>query len=699
MRPPILLAALAVAVGVPSLGTATTQTPIAPHEVPVSQLPANAFLSLEDAAPPPGSIVMYFRGGQAGANLAAVLAKLIEQPGIVPVEPHRIAAGDTVCGLLIRKGLPEPCGPYLPVVGALNPGTNLAAPLVVGQVISLPNLSLRTQRSTRSFLPAQLAAALRNWRLFNPLILAQGSGSRVEYDSIELRVMTPTHEQQQSAVAALGALGLSNVSIEAVPFQAPVRQPYGRSAETVQSACTDGTLRGHPVNYVEYAFDDDPSAVAVGQSTIVPTVYILDVPLLESPNLSPASQDGSAWHCEWFPYSSRNHSAHLAGIIGSRQGQLGFLGLEPSALIKSREYMGFDGASPSEEPHRLAGRILTYRQLFHQAANGDSLPVFLVASSFRKPEDYTNLFGSRLTSADARFNGTDSAIESAVRDEQPLLIVAAGQDPRFPAGIELDARTPLSPQNLGDLPNVVTVTACDRCARRDAGLMAGANYDSQQRRFVHIAAPGGVPMAGWINQEGIGAASGTSQAAAYVAGVAASMIARFPLRYREAARVKQRLMTTSWPFIDQSGGRAPSWSHLAAGMVDPQLATFDPSLDWLKTRTGWQSVRVRRWLPNVVNFQDRSGTVRARDVGSLLRMIRTADQHFVAFENAGSDDDSNAELTNIRAVDLGTLVDASVQLETCDGQLFRLGDIADFLPRLGGLPGRSGPEGQGCESN
>ena len=83
--------------------------------------------------------------------------------------------------------------------------------------------------------------------------------------------------------------------------------------------------------------------------------------------------------------------------------------------------------------------------------------------------------------------------------------------------------------------------------RREPVAFHNAYYSDPLVRFVHVAAPGVDPIAGWITDDAIGQASGTSQAAAYVAGIVASMIGYFPNSYTSPDVVKIKLQATSRP--------------------------------------------------------------------------------------------------------------------------------------------------------
>ena len=182
---------------------------------------------------------------------------------------------------------------------------------------------------------------------------------------------------------------------------------------------------------------------------------------------------------------------------------------------------------------------------------------------------------------------------------------------------------PMSPQFLGDQSSVVVVTACTECSKENPALLPTANYSSDGR-FVHVAAPGGTPVPGWIDDQKLGAAAGTSQAAAYVAGVAASMISHYPMKYTAAVEVKRRLQITSWPIYRQPFSANTDANKLAAGIVDPNLALLDPSTTWIKRGSTWEKVAIKAWSADSLRFLTPDGTAQGQDTAPLVRFVKVA---------------------------------------------------------------------------
>jgi hypothetical protein len=133
--------------------------------------------------------------------------------------------------------------------------------------------------------------------------------------------------------------------------------------------------------------------------------------------------------------------------------------------------------------------------------------------------------------------------------------------------------------NLGDLKNVIVVTACDPCDDENATIWPRSNFSHE---FVHVAAPGQDMPGPAYDRAYTVAGPGTSQATAFVGSVVADMISCYPDEYVSddfskavfAGRVKLWLQLTSRP-LKADEARA----KLSAGVVDPRAALNDPDLN------------------------------------------------------------------------------------------------------------------------
>ena len=190
-----------------------------------------------------------------------------------------------------------------------------------------------------------------------------------------------------------------------------------------------------------------------------------------------------------------------------------------------------------------------------------------------------------------QFRVLRSSLAAAIRNSSPLLIAAVGEaDPAEDPSevpLEITNRTPLGPMNLGDLKNVIVVTACDDCGDKSATLMPLANFSTTG--MVQLAAPGS-EVAGDATQTEYVKTSGTSEAAAFVAGVAAAMLSCYPNNYPFPENIKTRLQVTSRPVL--TGDDA---NKVTAGIVDMRMALLDPTKTWIQ-RTASDITPVERKL-------------------------------------------------------------------------------------------------------
>jgi len=173
----------------------------------------------------------------------------------------------------------------------------------------------------------------------------------------------------------------------------------------------------------------------------------------------------------------------------------------------------------------------------------------------------------------------EDGLSKRFNDEKALVIAAAGEaDPskgQRPQLIEL--RTIEAPMNQGNQEHVLVVTGCKPCVSPGAQLIGATNFSPT---FVHVAAPAGdVLSTAWGTKYAQG--DGTSQATAFVTGLASAMVARYPQIYKLAWQVKARLQVTSTP-IELVGNNPADSAKLATGIIDPALATRDPRKHWLK---------------------------------------------------------------------------------------------------------------------
>lgn len=633
-------------------------------------------------------VLLSFEGGNVAGNFVSVLGMLERNNITLPVKPRTLDK-PTVCDVLIAENFPPPCGSLLPAIQALNSRVNLNK-LRPGDVFNLPNISIYGYTASGQFAlddPKQFARSqdiLKNWKRLDAVSAPRPGGSiAITYQAFQIVIPTRNDAAAQQLYEQLRPLSSPNLLLDRLLEEEQPARVYSNrplaSAELMSQACSDGTW--NPVSYGDYV-TGDPDAIEIVKASLPQAraktpIWIIDGPLVPSPNLYPAfgtspSPADWTWTCKWTPFSTGLHHAnHMASIIASQGTKFGFVGLAPNVVIKPTPWLTTNNEGTSI---KVPARFVILRQQIVANENGSPIPlrVYLMASS------YDDSSTTPLPSPDARFIG---AASKAIRDNHLLLIAAAGQkDSEHPAVIDLTNKSPISPMNLGDLEGVVIVTACMDCERATAQLMSDANYSSGYHKMVHIAAPGGRDIAGWINSDSIGAANGTSQAAAFAAGVAASMISAYPDTYALAKLVKRRLQVTSWPLPAGDGTAQADANKLAAGVIDPVLALLDPNKTWLKAG-GWRSVAAKSLSVDPLPLTDGYQNPKLIKADAILRLMKIGDQFSVYTDRNLVGEGEVAEIGRLDGVSPPN----KAVLVLCDGTQVKLSEIDDFIPAIQGF--------------
>jgi hypothetical protein len=348
-------------------------------------------------------------------------------------------------------------------------------------------------------------------------------------------------------------------------------------------------------------------------------VFLVDRPVRKNPALVSSVADGwgpdddpgiaNSSACTLAALKDTDHGTHLAGIIGASGPTC--VGLFPGARIHSWNREA-DAAATSDDIDRVEGR-------FEHNGATVGLPIFVFASSWQF-ESRNGQTGGMLPHAEDRFT---HPIAAAIQSHPGLWVVSAGQADRTRSEnpVEITDTLALGPMNLGDERNVVVVTACVDCGGDQPRLRDNVNYSNT---FVHIAAPG-EDMPGVAGERRLGIGGGTSQAAAFAAGIASAMVARYPASFARAEYVKARLQYTSRPvFIGQDAKR------LAAGVIDPELAMLNPEKDFLMPLVGSRrEVEIDNWCAPTIELFDpntgrplKDGVIRTRDIFRMYRVNR-----------------------------------------------------------------------------
>lgn len=279
------------------------------------------------------------------------------------------------------------------------------------------------------------------------------------------------------------------------------------------------------------------------------------------------------------------HSTHMAGIIAAKANGKAFIGLHPGGKVEQ----GWpDEASISNE--------VNSRNTTH-----DALQVYLFARSWKLAPPWAK--GDHLVRATHR---TENLVARRIHSlQENLWVVAAGQPDSEGLSVptRIDDQLNLAPMNSGDQPNVLVVGGCTDCGSGAPRFWSESHFS---RTFVHVAAP-----ADLIVSTATGGsytwAQGTSQAAAFVAGVASMLVSEWPNSYKYASRIKERLQYTATPFPDRDDRE-----KLAAGVINAGLALKDPQKNYIDTNDpgkGLEEFAVDGWCAGSLTVLTPSGNL------------------------------------------------------------------------------------------
>ena len=573
------------------------------------------------------SLTVRFEGGDVPANAVKVL-EILGKMNFVPLKTGQLGRGQSVCDLYQQQiKFPIGCSQGLvALAGTLNKKNYARGTLKIGADVQYPDVWFDDSVFTKRFDPAvpddlqQLADLNQHWSKYVIKRETLSSGVlKVQMYAYELHVPIQSPEDAERATRALAAAHIPNITFTHPETQRRLLKYHSRfSPQTYITNCQAGTIT--PVDECAYSLMLNlPKIDWVACGTKCPDVYLIDKPVRKNPAFAQTVVDGlvddtdppGSGKCALPPIKAGDHGTHLAGIIGAAGPTC--VGLNPAARIHSW--------NREDDAAGMRSRIDEAQDSHDTNGTTVGLPVFVFASSWGFPGRDAQK-GDRLDNDTVRFR--TNPIADTVASFGGLWIVAAGQPDETLGEHALDITKllPLGPMNLGDQRNVLVVTACVNCASEAPSLRGPVNYSTQ--RMVHIAAPGDdIPGFAGTNRFGLG--GGTSQAAAFVAGVASAMITKYPSDFEKPELAKSRLQYTSRPVLTGTGA-----DRVNAGVIDPAVALLDPEKHQLQRRLDtFKPVALDGWCTDTIQLMDpdtmqplKDGTIRTKDVLRMYRVNR-----------------------------------------------------------------------------
>lgn len=414
-------------------------------------------------------------------------------------------------------------------------------------------------------------------------------------------------------------------------------------------------------NYLPPLYSIPDSAIQCQQSTVRPIVHVIDTPIRPHQDLvhalSSHSEEKSVIigpnsdRCGPPPIQIRpdeHHGTFLASIIGARGRKIGIEGIFPEVSFGQ---VLWDGTVNESSLRAELQRI-------NRNSSATTPQIFLFASTFkvRTPselptEEAKDKFFTRgpdnswlnvLKDRNARVDF--HSINRLIKNQgSSLFIISAGQLDHSAGAPDVLRRTStMSPQNMGDLNNVIAVTACKNCDDRNGSvrIWERAFASARDEQVVVLAAPGGDDVAGFADENHLATSRGTSASAAFVAGIAARMSGCYATEFlNRPERIKRRLLITARPSLVEG-----ELDKAIAGTLDVHLALTNPQKTWLKAvdQSALQEVSFERWCTGRIELRDDDGDELAHGsielTGAIERLSRVGSGKLIAKEFAPDND-------------------------------------------------------------
>lgn len=615
-----------------------------------------------DEIPPALAIVVDFKGMEPSKNLILLLTRLYEKFGdkLIRSRPIEIQKGDTLCAILVARYQLHGCpGDLADLLGRkLNPGGSM---LQIGKSYFIPDVRVEsfpytTHIDSSSYSKEQGRPGILKDPAWSSVTLGKivdddkAATGIVQLEGKRLTIQPINPVEVSAFFESILGLGLQDTSVYVASGRVGDRVLHANFSGIEEKA---KECRTDPKNLSQNEgaywkmlgslskWQPPACAMTCPAGTVCPQVVLVDTVVHPHPDLGVVryldgannvrdyteNQDCSGPmlgsenqnYCEITKFvRTCHHGTSMASIISDRPNGYGFVGLAPATSLFSVDWLSTLWPTMLDFLEKRQGRdnfqdngpqIYVFASIFPDSSQAESndVPLDQIRSY-----PVSLMSGGELKQKESR---STHPLVQKIGETQDFWIVAAGQPATNDQGkfighpVRLHERAPIAPMNLGDFPNVIVVTACDPCEGSDRKPWEWANF-SDQASYVNLAAPG----LGYVTPANRGLYAdlhgGTSQAAAFVAGVASSMVScdlsdhgqTHDYRYVDnengrvlAARLKRRLLLTSTPIR-----QPPENDRIITGIVNPMLALKDPRYDWLlprgqETDSAYRQTTVQNW--------------------------------------------------------------------------------------------------------
>ncbi|MBQ0822683.1 S8 family serine peptidase [Microvirga sp. HBU67558] len=405
----------------------------------------------------------------------------------------------------------------------------------------------------------------------------------------------------RDAICAAGAMGHYGMLLEELPYEEKKMPNSG--IELPDLKCDFDTTAEASCG----ACSGSCETLACQHCSVCNRSEVTPVLFEESIDQGALTLSSSPPQCAWKPFDRRHHGTLMAQIIAGSNRFVGFVpGVLPQLISNApglREKEIYDNVRNLYSNKRNGVAILT-SQMCYEKSLLDEFAIALPNGSnpCEIPGDVSPQVGDIPSQDAARSDLLKRHIgRRRISQSHDWLWVAAIGQPTNASQVAQPSKTTTFgaqsialPAALADESNVVLVSACERCSlqRADAAnrkVWPRAHRGSGAYR-PHIIAPGGVDYVENLGGEWVGGlpgfgvgnepirAYGTSQAAAYVGGLATKMRSCYSRYYRVTSRLKEALQLTSMPVLPADNSN----DHVATGLADVKLALLHPGYIYLQ---------------------------------------------------------------------------------------------------------------------